>query len=60
MQILRSCGVVLLLTVTALAQEPVDTAMVAKIRAEALDRGLAVVTATVLYHAAMRDQKMPQ
>ena len=39
MRTLLSCGVVALLTVPVLAQEPVDTAMVAKIRAEAFDRG---------------------
>jgi hypothetical protein len=41
MRIPGACGVVLslLLTVPVIAQEPVDTAMVAKIRAEAYERG---------------------
>lgn len=39
MRILLSCGVVGLLVVSVVAQEAVDTAMVARIRAEAFDRG---------------------
>ena len=38
MRTLVICGVAAVLTVAVFAQEPVDTAMVAKIRAEGLDR----------------------
>jgi len=39
MRTLVACGVVAVLTVAVFAQETVDTAMVAKIRAEGMDRG---------------------
>jgi carboxypeptidase Q len=44
MRTLLAGGVVALLTVAAFAQEPVDTAMVAKIRAEGMDRGTVLDT----------------
>jgi hypothetical protein len=44
MRRLLACGAVLCLTVPVLAQEPVDTAMIAKIRAEAFDRGRVLET----------------
>jgi hypothetical protein len=44
MRTLLSCGVIVILTVSVAAQEPVDSAMVAKIRSEAFDRGKVLET----------------